>query len=51
MARQSRPSARQSDNQALPQSHLGAIINVKVAWALGIEVPMSLLLNADDYIE
>jgi putative ABC transport system substrate-binding protein len=27
------------------------VVNVKTAKALGIELPMSLLLNADDYIE
>jgi putative ABC transport system substrate-binding protein len=27
------------------------VVNVKAAKALGIEIPMSLLLNADDYIE
>jgi putative ABC transport system substrate-binding protein len=32
-------------------SKFGLVINVKTAKALGIDVPMSLLLNADDYIE
>jgi putative ABC transport system substrate-binding protein len=32
-------------------SKFSLVINVKAAQALGIDVPMSLLLNADDYIE
>ena len=43
--------AKPADLPVQGPSKFSLVINVKTAKALGIDVPMSLLLNADDYIE
>jgi putative ABC transport system substrate-binding protein len=43
--------AKPADLPVQSPSKFSLVINVKTAKALGIDVPMSLLLNADDYIE
>jgi putative ABC transport system substrate-binding protein len=42
---------KSSDLPVQGPSKFGLVIDVKTARALGVDVPMSLLLNADDYIE
>jgi putative ABC transport system substrate-binding protein len=43
--------AKPADLPVQGPSKFSLVINVKTAKALGIDVPMTLLLNADDYIE
>jgi len=43
--------AKPADLPVQSPSKFSLVINVKTAKALGIDVPMTLLLNADDYIE
>jgi putative ABC transport system substrate-binding protein len=43
--------AKPADLPVQGPSKFSLVINVKTAKALGIDVPMALLLNADDYIE
>jgi putative ABC transport system substrate-binding protein len=43
--------AKPADLPVQSPSKFNLVINVKTAKALGVDVPMTLLLNADDYIE